>query len=78
MLSRKLHIEQINRFYDKLDELSSEIVNCSDADEMKDRRMLLCLQYFHLSTSTQGILDDATERVKDILDEVDFAGRKIT
>ena len=44
MLPRELHIEQINRYHDKMDQLSKDIKN-TDSKELKGK---LALEYFIL------------------------------
>lgn len=63
MLPRKLHIEEINRFHDKIQSLSEEIEKTKDFD--------LILQYLDL-TKFWGEIDDFFEfKIKMKLDALD-------
>ena len=48
MLPKKLHIEQIERFHSKMDELNTEIDRCKDREDLKDHLGKLLMQYYKL------------------------------
>lgn len=71
MLPRKLHLEQINRFHNKIEELQKAITACGDREDLEEYRNSLALQYFKL-TSVWNELDNVIEmKVKHTIDFID-------
>lgn len=66
MLPRKLHLEQVNRFHDKIEELDKLIDTTTD----KEQRFKLLSQYHFLVKDVWTKLDDSIEEVKFSLDTV--------
>ncbi len=64
MLSRKLHLEQINRFHDTLEYIDKKI------EEEKDKNVQaeLSFLYFKLTRKLWPKIDDFTEQLKDEID----------
>ena len=66
MLPRKLHIEQINRFHDKMQDLSDKI---KDARSPFDKGNF-AMQYFELSELWIKLDNFIEMEVKDVLDSM--------
>ena len=69
MLPRKLHLEQINRFHDAVEELSAQIELETDHVKKGD----LCFKYFKITNLIWSKIDDLIEydiklQLDDILD----------
>ncbi len=64
MLPRKLHLEQINRFHDAIDNIDKQIELETDGKNKAE----LCLLYFKLTAKTWVKLDDFSEELRDELD----------
>lgn len=75
MLPRKLHLEQVNRFHDKIEEIDREIEAVSDED--KDRKIELYNLYFELVSKLWPKIDDFIEyTIKNKLDILEEKLRK--
>ena len=48
MLPRKLHLEQINRFHNKIKQIKEEIKKTKDRKDLKDYTCKLCEQYIEM------------------------------
>ncbi len=66
MLPRKLHLEQINRYHDKLDKLGEDIEKETDTNKKLEL-------YFawHKLFKYWSKIDDAIEELKDTLDNIE-------
>ena len=60
MLPRKLHLEQINRFHDKFEQIYEEIQKTRDRKDLKDYNHKLCKQYIEM-TEIWSKIDDICE-----------------
>lgn len=49
MLPRKLHLEQINRFHDKIDAVRKEIEKTIGRDDLIEHNHTLCKNFFELT-----------------------------
>lgn len=61
MLPRKLHLEQINRFHDKVEEIDAEIQKIKGREDLKDHCYKLLTQYFELTNTVWSKIDDVCE-----------------
>jgi len=67
MLPKKLHQEQLDRFFKAFDDLNKKI----EIDKTySSKNYELYLTYFTLTQKIWPILDDATEKIKDELDSL--------
>jgi|GEM_PF-2733030 len=66
MLPRKLHVEQINRFHDAIDNIDKQIELEGDREVKLD----LLRMYFKLTSKTWSRVDDFTESLKDEIDSI--------
>lgn len=71
MLGREKHIEQINRFHDKMKQISQLIEGCGDREDLKSYKGELALQYFRLSEIEKEIDDLIEFKIKDPLDSME-------
>ena len=67
MLPKKLHQEQLDRFFKAFEDLNKKIESETDTSNKE-----LYLTYFLLTQKIWPILDDATEKIKDELDSLKF------
>ncbi len=65
MLPRKLHIEQINRFHDKMDELEKKI----DAETDETKKLDLSMAWYKLHKHWR-VIDDAVEHTRDTINSI--------
>ena len=65
MLPKKLHQEQLDRFFKAFEDLNKKIESETDTSNKE-----LYLTYFLLTQKIWPILDDATEKIKDELDSL--------
>ena len=70
MLARQLHLEQINRFHDKIENLRVEIDHETDRNKRND----LVLEYFELVDKLWPKIDDLVEM--DIKNKLDILENK--
>ena len=68
MLGRKKHLEQINRFHDKMEQLSKLIEDCGEREDLKKYKGELALQYFHLCEMEMEMDNLIEFKIKDPLD----------
>ena len=70
MLPRKLHIESINKFHDRLDEVDKKIMTLREehgdetseyTPEVRDEMYKLTMEYFYLTSKVWPIIDDFCE-----------------
>ncbi len=66
MLPRKLHLEQINRFHDAIDNIDKQI----ELEEDGEVKLDLLRMYFKLTSKTWSRVDDFTESLKDEIDSI--------
>lgn len=66
MLPRNLHLEQINRFHDAIDNIDKQI-KLEEDEKIKGE---LSFMYFKLTSKLWGKLDDFTENLKDEIDDI--------
>jgi len=65
MLPRKLHLEQINRFHDKVEALSKQI----DEETDDKKKAELSMNYFILTSKVWSKIDNCVENdIKNTLD----------
>jgi len=68
MLPRKLHIEQINRFHDKVESLRKKI----DTEKDKDKQTKMISEYFNIVDKMWPKIDDFIEyEIKNKLDIIE-------
>jgi hypothetical protein len=65
MLPRKLHLEQINRFHDAIENIDKQL----ELEEDGETKNELLIMYFKL-TKTWINVDDFTENLKDEIDSI--------
>lgn len=65
MLPKKLHLDEINRFHDKMDELEKRID--SETDERK--KVELSFAWYKLNKHW-SVIDDAIENTRDTINNV--------
>jgi len=68
MLPRKLHIEQINRFHDKLEELDKLMEEAVEGEVLP--QIELSMTWYKLHKHWR-IIDDAVEHTKDKIDSIE-------
>jgi len=68
MLPKKLHLEQIERFHDKLDEIDKQIEKCKDREDLKDYVGKLSMQWYKLSKVWTEIDNLVEMRIKHEID----------
>lgn len=66
MFPRKLHIEQINRFHDALENIDKQI----ELEEDEVIKTELLRMYFKLTSKTWNKIDDFTENLKHEIDSI--------
>jgi len=66
MLPRKLHLEQINRFHDAVDNIDKQI----ELEEDGETKTELLRIYFKLTSKTWSKVDDFTENLKYEIDAI--------
>ena len=66
MLPRKLHLEQINRFHDAIDNIDKQL----ELEEDETVKFELSRMYFKLTSKTWMKVDDFTENLKDEIDTI--------
>lgn len=66
MLPRKLHLEQINRFHDAIDNIDKQL----ELEEDETVKFELLRMYFKLTSKTWMKVDDFTEKLKDEIDAI--------
>lgn len=65
MLPRKLHLEQINRYHDKLEELEKAI----DAEPDDNKKLELSMAWYKLHKHWR-VIDDAVENTRDTINNI--------
>jgi predicted nuclease with TOPRIM domain len=68
MLPKKLHLEQIERFHAKLDEIDKAIEKCKDREDLKDYVGKLSMQWYKLSKVWTEIDNVVEMRIKHEID----------
>jgi predicted nuclease with TOPRIM domain len=68
MLPKKLHLEQIERFHTKLNEIDKEIEKCKDREDLKDYVGKLSMQWYKLSKVWTEIDNVVEMRIKHEID----------
>lgn len=71
MLPKKLHLEQIERFHNKLKEIDSAIDKCGDREDLKDYKTKLAFRYFLLSKLWMKIDNLIEMEIKNTLDSLE-------
>lgn len=71
MLPKKLHLEQINRYHDKLDSLEKEI----DSETDTTKKLALSMAWYKLHKHWR-VIDDAVEFTRDTINDIERELRK--
>ena len=66
MFPRKMHLEQVNRFHDALENIDKQL----EIEENEDVKVELLRMYFKLTSKTWNRLDNFTENLKDEIDSI--------
>lgn len=74
MLSREMHLEQVNRFHDLRDTLTAKIdaINAVKPKEEFDQERYEYLKAYVGSMKIWEVLDDATDEAKNEMDIIEY------